>query len=223
MIGPMRHLTLSFAAASLALSSGASVFAQSWSFDVYTGVQEAPNSDVSGEDENGTPFDFTAGWEGNSFEMPPYWGVRAMRETSGPWSFGLEFTHTKIYADNDTLDDSGFGKLEFTDGLNIVTANAEREVDLSGRWSAHAGLGLGVAVPHVEVDTPGGVETRGYQFTGPAARWYLGARYALTDNWSAFAEYNGTYSSNSADLDGGGSLETDVITNAVNLGIGFSF
>ncbi|MEM8871104.1 MAG: lipid A oxidase [Pseudomonadota bacterium] len=205
----------------LAIGTGAS--AQNWSVDVYTGVQGATDSDVSGTDENGTPFDFTAGWEGRSFEMPPYWGLRAMRDTAGPWSFGLEFTHAKVQADDDTLDDSGFNMLELTDGLNVLTANAEREIDLTGRWSAHAGLGLGIAVPYVEVVTPGGTETTGYQLTGPAARWYLGARYALTGNVSAFAEYNGTYSSNTADLDGGGDLETEILTNALNVGIGFSF
>lgn len=194
-----------------------------WEFNLYAGIQEAPHSVVKGTDETGTDFDFTAGWEGKSFTMPPYWGVRLMRTTSGPWSFGAEFTHTKVYADDETKDESGFSRLEFTDGLNILTANAQRTMPISGPWSAHAGLGLGVSVPHVEVTTPNGGETTGYQLTGPAARWYVGARYDVTDKWSAFAEYNGTYSMNNADLDGGGSLETDIVTNALNLGIGFSF
>lgn len=194
-----------------------------WELNFYTGVQESPHSTVEGTDETNTAFQFTAGWEGNSFEMPPYWGVRVMRNTYGPWSYGLEFTHAKVYADDETLISSGFSRLEFTDGLNILTANAQRRMEFSGTWSGHAGLGLGVAVPHVEVTTPGGEETTGYELTGAAARWYLGARYAFTDNWSAFAEYNGTYSVNSTDLSGGGELETDIVTNAINLGIGFSF
>jgi len=205
------------------MSAPAAHAEEGWDLYVYTGIQTAAQSDVSGRTETGAPFDFSAGWDGDSLEMPPYWGARVMRNTGGGWSFGLEFTHTKVYADDDTLADSGFERLEFTDGLNILTANAERQLFESGRWSARGGLGLGVAVPHVEVTTPTGGETLGYQLTGPAARWYLGADYALTDRWSAFAEYNGTYSINSADLGGGGTLDTDIVTNALNVGIGFSF
>lgn len=195
-----------------------------WTVQVYTGVQESPHSVVSGEDEFGTPFRFTAGWEGNSFEMPPYYGIRALRGTSGSdWSFGVEFTHAKVYADAQTLGSSGFSTLEFTDGLNVLTANAQRAVPLTERVTGHAGLGLGIAVPHVEVTTPGGAETRGYQLTGPAARWYVGASYAFSENWSAFAEYNGTYSMNEAELQGGGTLDSNILTNALNVGIGFSF
>ena len=194
-----------------------------WDIYLYSGVQTAPHSDVTLRDETGTTSNFTAGWEGRSLEAPPYYGARLVRGDTGPWSFGVEFTHAKIYADDETLADENLGQLELTDGLNILTLNAERELFQQGRWTGRGGLGLGVAVPYVEVTTPGGVTTEEYQFTGPAARWYLGADYALTSRWSLFGEYAGTYSMNSASLDGGGRLETDVITNAVNVGLGFSF
>jgi lipid A oxidase len=38
-----------------------------------------------------------------------------------------------------------------------------------------------------------------------------------------FGEYKGTYSSNEAELSGGGSLETDIVTNAFNVGVSFRF
>lgn len=209
--------------AATALLAPAAQAESGWDLYVYTGAQIAADSDVSGRTETGERFDTNASWLGNSFEMPPYWGVRVMRDTGDNWSFGLEFTHAKVYADYATREDLGFEKLEFTDGLNILTANAERTLFESGRWTGRGGLGLGVAVPHVEAISPDGVETSGYQLTGPAARWYLGADYALTDSWSAFAEYSGTYSINSADLDGGGKIDTDILTNALNVGIGFSF
>lgn len=207
-----------------ALFAGQAAQAQpKWQISLYAGVQEAFDSDVSGRDQFGTPFDFTAGWDGRSFTSPPYWGARVMRYGEGDWGFGVEFTHAKVYADDATLAASGFSTLEFTDGLNILTANAERRMDLPGRWSARAGLGLGVSIPYVEVTTPGGSDVRQYQLTGPAARWYIGADYALSDRWSVFAEYNGTYSINAADLPGPGELDTNILTNAINLGIGFSF
>lgn len=199
--------------------------AQDWTLDVYTGFQTARESTVTGRDETDIPFEIKAGWDNDPFELPPYWGLRAMRErhVDSDWSFGLEFTRAHVAADAQTLADSGFGKLELGDGLNIVTANAERQLILNDRWSAHAGLGLGVSVPYVEVTTPAGAETSGHQFGGVAGRLYLGARYELGDGWSAFAEYNATYSMNSAELEGGGALDADISTNAVNLGLGLSF
>lgn len=220
-----RRAGLAILAASLAAMAWVSPAAAQAEYEInlYTGFQTAPHSTVSGTDETGAPFSFTAGWEGRSFEMPPYYGARVTRWTGSDWGLGLEFTHTKVYGDDETLAASGFSVLEFTDGLNILTVNAARRFDLPGRWSTHGGLGVGISVPHVEVTTPGGAQTLGYQLTGPAVRLFAGVSYEISDRWSIFGEYSGTFSRNTADLEGGGTLETDVITNAVNLGVGFSF
>lgn len=193
---------------------------------VYAGYQTAPHSVVSGNDPDATwTGDFTAGWDGKSFAPPPYYGVRAIRWTSETFGWGAEFTHAKVYANDSTRSDNGYDRFEFTDGLNIITLNAMR------RWPAqwgdkitpYVGAGVGFAMPHVDIQADGGAHTFGYQVTGPAVRAIAGASYQFNDTWSAFAEYQGTYSMNSVDLENGGSLETDVITNAVNIGLGFSF
>ena len=72
-------------------------------------------------------------------------------------------------------------------------------------------------------DTENGSETFGYQMTGPAVALIAGASYPINDNFSLFGEYKGTYSMNAAELDGGGTLETDIVTNSVNLGVSFNF
>ena len=91
-----------------------------------------------------------------------------------------------------------------------------------GDLTPYVGDRLGLAIPHVEV-TNRTSETFGYQVTGPAATWIAGASYPINDKWSVFGEYKGTYSQNTADLDTGGTLETDVVTNAVSVGLSFSF
>lgn len=190
----------------------------------YGGAQSAPHSVVTVTDD---PLiadeEFTAGWDGNSFVAPPHYGIRATWWQGGDYGFGVELNHTKIYADDATLAANGYDVLEFTDGLNIITVNGFR------RWeNAFAGLtpyvggGLGVSVPHVEV-TKNGSDTFGYQLTGPAVAWIAGASYPISDQWSVFGEYKGTYSINTADLDTGGTLESNIITNAVNIGVGFKF
>lgn len=192
----------------------------------YTGLQGAPHSRVSGTDPGGVgTFSFLAAWEGRSFEAPPHYGFRYTRWTGETLGFGVDFNHAKVYADGATLAANGFSNLEFTDGLNILTANAYRRwpgAFIGGRVTPYVGAGVGLAIPHVDVETVGG-KTFEYQVTGPAATWLAGAKYTVTDRWGVFGEYKGTYSLNEADLSNGGSLKSDVVTNAINLGLSLSF
>ena len=190
----------------------------------YGGVQEAPHSNVT-VDRPGSANDrdLTAGWDGNSFDAPPHYGLRATWWRGDNLGFGLDFNHTKVYADDDTLADEGLDTLEFTDGLNILTLNAYRRFpDAAYGVTPYVGGGLGVAVPRVEYDDGQG-RTDEYQLTGPAVALMAGASYAVTDSVSVFGEYKGTYSQNEADLVGGGTLESDIVTNALNLGVSFNF
>ena len=191
----------------------------------YTGIQESPHSRVRGNDPGGVgAFSFLSTWEGRSFEMPPYYGFRYTRWTSNTLGFGVDFTHNKVYADSATLASSGFTRLEFTDGLNILTANVWRRWPgaLGDKFTPYAGVGLGVAIPHVDVESAGG-KTFEYQVTGPAAMWAAGVKYNFNDRWGVFGEYKGTYSQNEATLSNGGTLSSDILTNAVNIGVSFSF
>lgn len=191
---------------------------------LYSGWQTSPHSTVKGSDPSGVgDFDFTAGWEGRSGDMPPYWGLRGTWWQSDTLGYGLEFNHAKVYADDDTLKDNGFDTLEFSDGLNIVTANVFRRFPGAVRaWTPYIGGGIGISVPHVEVETTGD-RTFEYQYAGPAVQWVAGVSYPITDSWKVFGEYKGTYSQNDVDLKGGGDLETNIVTNALNVGVSFNF
>ncbi|SFD89841.1 outer membrane protein [Roseivivax sediminis] len=198
--------------------------AQDYEFSLYSGWQTAPHSRIRGEyPGTGADFDELIGWEGRSFEMPPYYGLRGTWWRNEQLGFGLEFTHTKVYAPEDEREDAGFDSLEFTDGLNILTANAMyRWPDQWGTFTPYVGGGLGLSLPHVDVDTPDS-DTYELQIGGPAMRLTAGASYDLTERVSVFGEYQFTYSSNDVDLDDGGSLETDIKTNAVNFGLTLKF
>ena len=189
----------------------------------YGGVQTAPASDISIRgDDTIADDDFSQEWEGRSADAPIYYGIRATRWQSSSFGYGLDFAHNKVYPKDDELP-AGYDVLEFTDGLNTLTLNAyHRWNGALGEVSPYVGGGLGIAIPHVEV-TNGSSETFGYQLTGPAATWIAGASYPISDQWAVFGEYKGTFSSNSAELDTGGTLETDILTNALNLGVSFNF
>ncbi|MEM8980270.1 MAG: outer membrane beta-barrel protein [Pseudomonadota bacterium] len=202
--------------------AGTSPVQADWELSFYTGFQSAPHSRVKG-DANGTDFNFLAEWEGRPFEAPPYYGFRATYWKSPTFGWGVDFNHTKVYATDDTLADSGFDDLELTDGLNILTLNAYRRWPSEERkWTPYVGGGLGLSIPHVDAEFAGS-NTFEYQITGPAAAWMAGVTYPLNENWSVFGEYKGTFSSNDASLEGGGSLKTNIITNALNIGVSYGF
>ena len=198
--------------------------AAEFELSIYTGWQTAPHSEVSGSDPGGVgDFDFTAGWEGNSFEAPPYYGFRGTWWRSDTLGFGLEFNHAKVYADAESLEESGFDRLEFTDGLNLVTVNVFRRFPNAPLGlKPYVGGGVGVSIPHVDVQSAGG-KTFEYQLTGPAVQWVAGASFPVSERWSVFGEYKGSYSQNKADLASGGTLETNIVTNALNLGVSLNF
>ncbi|MEK1900398.1 MAG: lipid A oxidase, partial [Rhizobium sp.] len=48
-----------------------------------------------------------------------------------------------------------------------------------------------------------------------------GVDFRVTDNWSTFVEYKGTYSRVDVPIDSGDRLKTNIVTNAVNVGISY--
>lgn len=219
----MRHLIGPIFAA---LLTGALAVPAAAEFElgVYSGWQTAPASRAEGDLPGGGTYSERFDWEGRSFEMPLYYGLRGTWWTGENFGWGVEGTHTKVYAPDGARNAAGFDRFELSDGLNIITLNALRR--WPNRWAGltpYVGGGLGFAMPHVDVEPTGGPSTYGFEVTGPAARVFAGASYAVTERWSVFGEYQATWSDNTADLDGGGSLQTEIVTNALNLGVSYSF
>jgi len=190
---------------------------------IYGGLQSLPHSNVTGTDQDSSDFAFTAGWEGRPFAMPPYYGIRATKWIDDSWGYALDFTHSKAYADDETLASSGFSVLEFTDGINVLTLNALRRFQTERRWTPYVGFGLGISMPHVEITPTTAIETFEYQYGGLAAQFQLGVDYALDDKWSLFTEYKMNYVMIDVDMTGGGNLQTNLVVNAFNFGVSRSF
>ena len=116
-----------------------------------------------------------------------------------------------------------FDRLEFTDGLNLITGNVIYKYDYSKTIRPYAGIGVGLAIPHVEVETTGSPRTYEYQVTGVAAQILAGAEFQLSENFAVFGEYKFSYADIDAELTGGGSLETEGLTNHFILGVSYKF
>jgi lipid A oxidase len=164
-------------------------------------------------------------WDGGSFQMPPYWGVRGTYWLGRNWGLAVEYTHTKALADIDFAADKTYDRLEFTDGNNLVLFEALYRFSptFNGTLVPYVGVGAGVTIPHVEVTIKGGSKTFEYQLAGPAAQIMAGLEYKLDERWSVFTELKLSYSSISADLKGGGSLDTDLWTPQFAVGVTYRF
>jgi len=231
------------ASCALALVGGSDPAAAEFQIGAYGGFSESFDSDVTLVQPGGTNLTlYDVPWDGKSFVSPPYWGVRGIYwlDSRPSWGLMFDYNHAKIYSDlgatvtvkgtRDNVALSGtdrvsntFDILEFTDGLN--------EFYLGGlyrwqhaRWTPYAGFGVGLSVPHVEIRRAGGtVKTFEYQVTGVAVEGLVGLEYRITPRLSAFGDYKLSFSSNDADVNGGGTLETDVWTNHFILGLSYRF
>ena len=184
----------------------------------YVGGSFSPHAGVDYNLGNGTTGRVTPKWEAENFEMPPYYGVRATwwMDQMPELGFALDFTHAKASADPVPAP---FTVLEFTDGVNFLTANVLYRYQTESRFTPYGGVGVGVAIPHVEAVVPGVTSTLEYQVTGVAAQAFIGVDTKLTDDWSVFGEYKAGYAQIDADLNGGGSLETHVISHQFLVGL----
>ena len=199
------------------------VYAQSIEVSIYGGLQSSPHSRITGKHStSGAQYCELVGWEGKSFDAPIYYGIRTTFWRSDKLSYGAEFTHTKAYAPNKALQSAGFDRLEFTDGHNIITLNINKRWEL-GEFNTYSLVGLGIAIPHVDALPSGGLHTFEYQYTGPAVRAAVGLSRKLNEDFSIFTEYQFTASDNKVSLRNGGTLNTKLLTNAVNVGVSYNF
>jgi lipid A oxidase len=195
---------------------------------VYGGTNWNFDSDVKLRGAPGIPDEErSVSWDGGPFEMPPYWGVRGVYwlGKGSPWGFAVDYTHQKALADIDFAADKTYDRLEFTDGNNLLLFEVLYRFGptMNGTLVPYVGAGVGVTIPHVEVTLDSGGKTFEYQLAGPAAQILAGLEYKLAESWSLFTEFKLSYSQISADLKGGGQLETDLWSPQLAIGLTYRF
>jgi len=226
-----------------AVAAGSSPAAAEFQIGVYGGISESFDSDVFLKQPGGTNLTFyDVPWDGKSFISPPYWGLRGIYwlDSQPSWGLMVDYNHAKVYADlgarvkvsgtrdggalngTDQLSNT-FDILEFTDGLNEVYLGGMYRWQ-HARWTPYAGFGVGLSVPHVEIKRNGSpIKTFEYQLAGVAVEGLVGLEYRITPRVSAFGDYKISFSTNDTDVNGGGTLDTDVWTNHFILGLSYRF
>lgn len=235
------------AAFAAVLALGCAPAAAEMQFSAYFGYGPSHDSDVTVAQPNGT--NITLGgvnWDDDSFNPdsgPPYYGLRLTywKPAKPNWGIALDYTHAKVKPDlaqtvaaNGTRDGAAVNgqeplsntvsKLEFTDGLNLLTLNLLYRWDKPNHWTPYVGAGAGLSIPHVEFRrNNGGPQTFEYQVTGAAVQALAGLEKRFNDRWGVFGEYKISYAQNEADLAGGGTLETDIFTHHLIFGLSYHF
>lgn len=161
-------------------------------------------------------------WRGEPFIDPIYYGVRVVRWFGeGRTGSMLDFTHSKTIAElqNDAkfkglingtetpesvkkLNDV-FKRLEFSHGHNMLTVNGLlRLADLHPRMSPYIGAGVGINLPHTEIQLQSDKKrTYEYQYTGPVLQGLVGLEFRLP-RMSYFIEYKFSFASYDVPLTG---------------------
>ncbi len=147
-------------------------------------------------------------WAGEPFKSPIYYGARVVRWFDGGRRGAMvDFTHSKALAELDkekslegTLSNAPvpakavlkdiYRKLEFSHGHNMLTLNGLwRLASLAPRLSPYVGAGVGVNLPHSEVQLKAvRGRTYEYQYTGPVAQAVIGLEFRVP-RMSYFLEY----------------------------------
>lgn len=199
---------------------------------LFLGNAEVLESDLRLTLPDGTDLRFEdVSWDDASFDDPPYYGLRLAwwLRRSPEWGVALDFTHAKAILDVTEVAPvrgrragapvaeaapvaEDLAAFELSHGLNTLTVNGFRRWGFSPATpgvSYFAGLGAGLAVPHVEARV-GELRTSEYQVAGPALQAVVGLDTLVTPNVGITLEARASWVDLEADLTGGGTVETDL-------------
>jgi lipid A oxidase len=216
---------------------------------IFTGVALSHDSDLDLHQTGGTDLTFhDVSFEGRDFEIPPYYGGRALWFPSDEshWGFGAEFIHMKMYAETgDSAHVTGrrngapvngterigdtIESFSLSHGLNYALGDVvyrwmpgQRGEDFLGHLTPYAGLGFGAAIPHVESKVNGSFDEE-FQVHGPGLQALAGMNVMLSRHWGLMFEYKFTYANlDSLDVPGG-SIDVTPLTHHLVTGVTFSF
>lgn len=216
----------------------------------YAGGTLTANTTVRLTQPGGTDLELAGvAWNGESFVSPIYYAIRIAYwpAKSSAWGISAEFIHDKLIADLDrTVTVTGtragdpvdareplratFRGLSFSHGHNLLLMNAQyrwpggqqEDRGLRARLEPHVGSGVGIALPHVEVDTSG-TATEEYQMAGFAWQAFAGVDLALVWGFSASPEYKLSYARIDGELSGGGTVRVRPWTHHLVIGLSYRF
>jgi lipid A oxidase len=140
-------------------------------------------------------------------------GLRATWWRLGDFGVALDYSRFELPSGTGEADMLSFSGLD-----TLTVSGVRRWRDQLGPLTPYVGAGVGIGLADVEDGSGDEVAVR-----GPTVSWVAGASVPLSESWSVFGEYEGTYTDLEGEARDGRSLAIQGVTNAVNLGVSFSF
>jgi lipid A oxidase len=219
----------------------------------FSGVSSAFNSDLNLHENNGNDLTFhDASYKTHDFNSPLYYGGRLTYFLSreSHWGFGLEFFHSKVYLDeassyhvtgtrdgapvNDTEPAANtFYDFNCSHGLNYLTADTFYRFFLGQpenfvhRFEPYLGAGVGITIPHVELELTNEPRFEQYEFGGLGVLAIAGVSFDITKHIQLFTEYKFSYAHlDKLDFNNGmtsGTISLDSMANHLVFGASYRF
>jgi lipid A oxidase len=181
-----------------------------------------------------------------AYWFPPSGAATKEEARNGAWGIALGYTHAKAVVDqtqvvrqsgtrqgtpvngNFPVSDS-IDAYQLSHGHNFLTLNGmyrwileQRDRTILGRLHPYLGAGAGLVFPHVEATVNGSV-TNEFQIAGPALQAYFGLDFDIVGPLNAFAEYKLNWADVTSELNGGGSIQSEIWTHQLIVGLTLRF
>ena len=233
------------AAAMFPLAWAASPAHAEMQIGVYGGWSESFDSDIHLSQPGGTNLTLNdVPWDGDSFEPPPYWGLRGTYwlNSAPSWGLMLDYNHAKVIADQgavvsvtgtrdgvkrgpkDRVGDT-FQVMEFTDGLNEIFFGGQYRW-IFDRWTPYVGVRCRLRLSACRSAARWAWSALYLRLRAHRRRGRRPSRARIPPHSSAsryLAIISSAISNNDAYLKDGGSLQTDVVTNHFIFGVSYRF
>jgi hypothetical protein len=182
-----------------------------------------------------------------SFEMPPYYGIRVVHFPGWSPNLGLavDFVHFKVYANErgvvrahgtenglpvdrfQVLGDT-ISRFSISHGVNYLTLNLLGRLSLlagdsypAGRLQPYGGVGFGPTILHPE-SRIGGVARQQYEWDAWSWQIFFGAEFLVTPEASVFFEFKHTNQTFTVDVPGG-TAQTRISADHLVFGVGWRY
>jgi len=209
------------------MAFGASPAVAESQIGLYGGWNGSFDSDIHLSQPNGTNMTLNGvPWDGDSFGAPPYWGLRGTYwlNSAPNWGVMIDYSHAKVIAD----------RARWSVSRAAATASSWAP------WTASATHSKSWSSPTASTRSSSAASIVGCMSAGRlvwgSALAFLSRMSRCVDGAEQFphprisARWGGgrragklSFSSSDAELNGGGSLETDVSTNHVTFGASYRF
>lgn len=185
-------------------------------FSLYGGVALAETQKAIGSGPNSTnEFSFGPLWENPGMDIQQQPGIRIIWWRHRNQGWGLDLPPADVQSDLTIRSGNRSVSPAHVKSIRKLTINRYRKWPETWPVSTYLGAGLGIGIAETGTSTP--------TLIGPTMQWTAGARYPISEHWSVFGEYQGSFTTNTFVSDDSLERHSNLFTNGINIGLTLGF